>query len=78
MEYMSLVFTVIFDLEVLIKLIGLGVRYFVDKYNIFDFVIALGSTIGLVLDMFVGGNLSFSTAMRVFRIGRMFKLFRHH
>ena len=78
MSYVSLAFTILFDLEVVIKLTGLGLRYFADRFNVFDFIIAAGSTLGIILEMTLGGNLSISTAMRVFRIGRMFKLFRKH
>lgn len=76
--YLNYFFTVLFNIEVFIKLVGLGLRYFSDSYNIFDFIIALGSTVGLVLEnVFVNYN-SITNAMRTFRIGRLFKLFRNH
>ena len=77
-SYVNLSFTIIFDIEVVIKLLGLGSRYFIDKYNTFDFIIAIGSTAGMILEKTIGGNLSISRVLRVFRIGRMFKLFRKH
>jgi len=66
------VFTVIFTVEVVLKLIGLGVRgYAADKFNLFDALIVMIS----IAEMFAaeGGPLS---ALRAFRLFRIFKLFR--
>lgn len=71
-------FTIIFNVEILIKILGLGSRFFIDKYNIFDFLIAVGSTIGIVLENNLGRSIIITNIMRSFRIGRIFKLFRQH
>ncbi|CAI2378686.1 unnamed protein product [Moneuplotes crassus] len=67
------VFTVIFTLEVLLKVIGKGMKEFArDKFNLFDTLIVVIS----ILDLFVlSGNSSF-TALRAFRLFRVFKIFR--
>ena len=39
------IFTVIFILEALIKIIALGRQYFKENWNIFDFIIIIGSII---------------------------------
>jgi hypothetical protein len=66
------VFTIIFTLEVVLKLLGLGVRgYAADKFNLFDALIVVIS----IAEMFAaeGGPLS---ALRAFRLFRIFKIFR--
>jgi len=66
-------FTVIFTVEVIIKLLGLGAREFAkDKFNIFDLVVVVLSIIEISLS---SGTGSFS-ALRAFRLFRIFKIFR--
>ena len=69
------IFTVIFSLEVVVKLIGLGATgYTADKFNIFDATIVAFSIVEMSLDSDGdGGPLS---ALRAFRLFRIFKLFR--
>ena len=75
--YLNYAFTIIFDLEVIIKIIGLGLRYFSDSYNIFDFIIAIGSSVGILVELLIGSQTSqLTNILRTFRIGRLFKLFR--
>lgn len=62
----------------MIKILGLGTRFFIDKYNVFDFLVAIGSTVGLILEKNLGKSIIISNTMRSFRIGRIFKLFRQH
>jgi len=70
----NLIFTVIFTMEVILKLIGLGIRgYSADKFNIFDGVIVIISILEMVMAEEGGGPLS---ALRAFRLFRIFKLFR--
>ena len=82
-------FTIIFTVEVVIKIIGVGARGFVaDKFNIFDATIVLVSLIELAADSGgseeqeaadqteeSGGGGAFS-ALRAFRLFRVFKLFK--
>jgi hypothetical protein len=49
-EYTNLVFFVIFCLEMIIKLIGMGWKAYVrDRSNIFDFTIVILSTIDVII-----------------------------
>jgi hypothetical protein len=49
-EYTNLVFFVIFCLEMVIKLIGMGWKaYMRDRSNIFDFTIVILSTIDVII-----------------------------
>jgi hypothetical protein len=68
----NLVFTIIFTLEVVLKLLGLGIKgYGQDYFNLFDALIVVIS----IAEMFAaeGGPLS---ALRAFRLFRIFKIFR--
>jgi voltage-gated sodium channel type V alpha len=73
-------FTAIFLIEMLIKLTGLGFKgYFREVFNIFDFIVVMlslldfGITIGIQSNT-GGGAL---TALRGFRLLRVFKLAKH-
>jgi len=73
-NFLNFVFSIIFTLEVLIKLIGLGLNQFArDRFNLFDALIMVLSIVELALSS--GGSGSFS-AMRAFRLFRVFKVFR--
>ena len=59
----------------MIKLTGLGKQYFKDNWNIFDFIIVIGSILSLFLtyisSISIGGA---TTIIRAFRISRIFRL----
>lgn len=42
-------FAAIFGLEAVVKIIGYGVRYFKDGWNIFDLLIIILTFIGIIL-----------------------------
>ena len=76
-------FTVVFTFEVIIKIIGVGVRGFIaDRFNIFDSVIVLISLIEMVIEAMStgeehgGGSGGAISAMRALRLFRVFKLFK--
>ena len=73
-----LYFRPIFALEALIKIVGLGKQYFLDRWNLFDFIIVIGSFIGFFVDIFFKDMNMGTTAtlLRTFRFGRMMKMFR--
>jgi hypothetical protein len=77
-EKINYVFTFIFNLEMILKLIGLRKVYFFQLWNIFDMFIVFSSDIGIILDTIeLGTNFSTTlTILRAFRIMRMFKLIR--
>ena len=77
LEYFNFVFTGIFGLEVILKMIGLGSRYFRESSNIFDFVVAVGSITGTIFEGILKiRGASFLNIIRIFRIGRIFKFFK--
>lgn len=69
---MNLVFTVLFAIEMVLKLIGLGFKYyFNDGWNCLDFVVVVGSIIMIPLD----GILNLQ-ALRPFRLLVIFRMIR--
>ena len=73
LDGLNLVFTVIFTLEVVIKMIGLGLkRYASDGFNIFDLLTVIVSFLEIIMG---DGSGSFG-ALRAFRLFRVFKLFK--
>ena len=65
--------------EIVLKLIAFKLRFFKDKWNIFDFVIVVFPFIfGILIRMYDFGalNKTMNQAVRSMRIGRLFKLFR--
>jgi hypothetical protein len=69
----NIIFTVIFTLEVILKLIGLGKKEYVrDRFNVFDALVVL---ISLIEIAFSDGSGALS-ALRAFRLFRIFKIFR--
>jgi hypothetical protein len=70
-------FTAIFVIESILKIIAFDLNYFKRKWNLFDFLIAFGSIIGVCLE-YAGkiNNISAATAMRSVRLLKLIKLFK--
>jgi hypothetical protein len=66
--------TGVFIVEAVLKLIAFGKNYFKDSWNVFDFVIVVGSLI-FISPTFKRQKKTV-TMIRAFRIGRAFKLFK--
>ena len=79
LEVVNYIFTSIFLAEALVKLLAWGIKqYFNDEWNIFDFFVALGSLIGVILQMFdlKFGIKGVATVLRSFRVFRLVRLLR--
>ena len=77
LESINYVFSAIFNLELILKLIGIGCHYFHNSWNRFDFMIVLGTDIGFILNIFIGFNISTAASIvRAFRILRIFRLMK--
>ena len=77
LEILNYIFTFIYSIEMVIKMIAFGKGYFEDSWCIFDFIIVLSAWIGMIL--FKGFNIdvgSISTIIRSFRIARVLKLIK--
>ena len=71
------VFIGIFSVEVLIKISALGMAYFGQNWNIFDFTIVILSIIAILIELFtsfsLGGATTIIRLMRMLRILRLWK-----
>lgn len=76
LQYMNFVFTFIFTIEVILKMIGLGAREFLkEKFNQFDLLIVIISIVEMQLVNSEGEGGVFS-ALRAIRLFKIFKLFK--
>lgn len=74
---LNLIFTVIFTLEFIIRIIAIGVvNYFTDGWNIFDFIVALGSVAGIIISRGTTVQLVSTSLLRAFRILRLLRLLK--
>ncbi|XP_064621653.1 sodium channel protein type 4 subunit alpha B-like isoform X2 [Lineus longissimus] len=77
LEYVNLVFIIIFTAECVMKLLGLRLHYFKQPWNIFDFVIVVFSIVALAMKkVFQSFPISptLIRVIRVFRVGRVLRL----
>ena len=77
-EYANYVFAFVFNVEMILKLLGLKKEYFYYTWNIFDIIIVFTTDLSLLLKILqLDASFSaFATVFRAFRIMRMFKLIR--
>ncbi|KAK7605440.1 hypothetical protein V9T40_007298 [Parthenolecanium corni] len=76
--YMNMVFTSMFTIECILKIIAFGIRnFFKDAWNVFDFICVIGSIVDAVLSLFENKqNLPNLGFLRLFRAARLIKLLR--
>ena len=77
-EISNLVFATVFNVEAVLKLVGLGKEYFEVPWNVFDMVIVVATNFGILLNLLNigGGFATTATVIRGFRIGRIFRLIK--
>ena len=76
LKFLNYVFSFVFNMEMILKLISLRHEYFMSNWNLFDMFIVVSADIGIILDL-AGLNKNMSTAvtiLRAFRILRIVKL----
>jgi voltage-gated sodium channel len=71
MEILNKIITVIFTLEVFLKIIGFGCSYWKNSWNILDFICTVFSWIDFLVQLF-----SNSTMTAAFKIIRLFRVIR--
>ena len=79
LEICNALFTTIFALECVVKIVGLRFMYFTAGWNVFDFVLVIASIVGIVMeDMMTDFPVSptLLRVVRVFRIGRILRLIK--
>eukprot|EP01059_Diplonema_ambulator_P007671 TRINITY_DN1715_c0_g1_i6.p1 TRINITY_DN1715_c0_g1~~TRINITY_DN1715_c0_g1_i6.p1 ORF type:complete len:1860 (+),score=520.28 TRINITY_DN1715_c0_g1_i6:90-5669(+) len=76
-DILNYVFLTVYTVEMIVKLLAYGQKYFSDHWNRFDFVIVWGSLLSIAYSVAVNDNtLTVLSVARIFRIGRIFRLAR--
>jgi hypothetical protein len=78
LDYLNYLFTAIFAIEAAIKIIALSGAYFKEGWNVFDFIVVIGSLISISLSQLIysvnlKGAISIIRAFRILRILRLVK-----
>uniref|UniRef100_A0A665T8T3 Voltage-dependent L-type calcium channel subunit alpha n=1 Tax=Echeneis naucrates TaxID=173247 RepID=A0A665T8T3_ECHNA len=73
MDILNMIFTVVFTIEMIIKLLALR-HYFIDPWNSFDALIVVGSVLDIVVSEFRESGKVSITFFRLFRVLRLVKL----
>lgn len=83
--YVNYVFTGIFVIEMILKLIAFGSTYFSSSWNIFDFIVVLGSIFDIAMSNLNASQLTFLRVgpqlirvLRVMRVSRLLRLINKH
>ena len=77
MEWINNAFALIYTVEMVIKLIAIKINYFLDGWNVFDFLIVLFALVGFIFEnVFKVKFGALTTVVRAFRILRVLKLIR--
>ncbi|CAN8004779.1 unnamed protein product [Ixodes pacificus] len=76
LDIMNMIFTAVFALEFVLKIVAFRFKnYFGDAWNVFDFIIVLGSFIDIVYsEVNPGTNIISINFFRLFRVMRLVKL----
>ena len=76
LENCNLIFSIIFTIELILKLFGFGKRYFDDGWNRFDFIVVCSSNAFSIIGFFVSQTGPISSVIRLVRVCRLFKLIK--
>uniref|UniRef100_A0A669DDG8 Voltage-dependent L-type calcium channel subunit alpha n=1 Tax=Oreochromis niloticus TaxID=8128 RepID=A0A669DDG8_ORENI len=75
MDILNMIFTVVFTIEMIIKLMALRAHhYFIDPWNSFDALIVVGSVLDIAVSEFSESGKVSITFFRLFRVLRLVKL----
>lgn len=75
LEWANTLFAFIFNVEMLVKMYALRMSYFRDTWNRFDFLIVVGTDVGLIASAFSSADIGgIASIVRTFRVGRVFRL----
>lgn len=72
----EIVFTIIFDVEMILKFLGLRAKYFASTSNVFDFMINIVTTASVIIDYLPDSTLSIGINLQMLRVFRLFRLVR--
>lgn len=79
LRYLNYIFTGIFIIEAIIRLLALRLDYFKLGWNVFDFIIVVFSIVGIIVEDVLQKDMILSPGLlrvvRVFRLGRLLRFF---
>ncbi|XP_055699426.1 sodium channel protein para isoform X18 [Phlebotomus papatasi] len=76
LDFLNMIFIVIFTSECLLKIFALRYHYFVEPWNLFDFVVVILSILGLVLSDIIEKYFVSPTLLRVVRVAKVGRVLR--
>jgi hypothetical protein len=77
LENFNYTFALVFNIEAIIKLLGLGPKYFNEQWNVFDFIVVWATNAGVIVSWVSKVDVSsIASIVRAFRIMRIFVLVR--
>ncbi|KAA0199083.1 hypothetical protein HAZT_HAZT003392, partial [Hyalella azteca] len=74
LDYGNRVFTAVFTLECIMKIMALSQEFFINRWNVFDLIIVLASLLDLGLE--IGSGLSVLRGMRLLRVLKLAQSWR--
>jgi voltage-gated sodium channel type II alpha len=74
-KVLNMIFSIIFNTEMILKLLALENQYFWFGWNLFDMFIVISADIGIILDILELSK-SFSTAVTILRAFRIMRIVR--
>ena len=78
LESFNYAFSIIFNIELVMKLIGLGKHFFTSSWNKFDLFVVFWTDVGFIIDMLLDSQIKTAAlVVRSFRILRKIKLIKH-
>eukprot|EP01084_Bolivina_argentea_P090848 163604_1 len=76
-ELINYGFTLIFTLEAILKINGIGRYYFSEQWNRFDFAIVIGTSVGILLNFTTDKDVgTVASVIRIFRLARILRLIK--
>ncbi|KAI5721996.1 hypothetical protein M8J76_002131 [Diaphorina citri] len=76
LDNLNAIFIIIFSSECLLKIFALRYHYFVEPWNLFDFVVVILSILGLVLSDIIEKYFVSPTLLRVVRVAKVGRVLR--
>ncbi|XP_063928643.1 sodium channel protein para-like isoform X2 [Zophobas morio] len=76
LDYLNMIFIVIFSTECLMKMFALRYHYFTEPWNLFDLVVVILSILGLVLSDLIEKYFVSPTLLRVVRVAKVGRVLR--
>jgi len=73
LQHCNIVLLVVYVVEILVRMLAEGLKFFVGMWNLFDFVIVATSLLGEFLPGGTNGSITF---LRIFRLMRVFRAMR--